>query len=238
MFYLSIRPQCSCASPTRPFLRIYLSKIFLHIPETYIFTYLLNHNILAHPRLLHFYVSTRPKYSSRIPDTSTSLRIYSTKIFLRIPDTSTFYVSTPPKYSCALSSALPFLHIVLLYYSTRQTTCGSIMSLSSSDGSISSGGSCSSFDSILATRSDDCINKVDDQNYRKRHLHFLLIARIQNSTRARSKKFVPLRLNWTDYVTQLVHQNEFAATFRMSLLSFNKLVESLRVKLEVDADQA
>ncbi len=52
------------------------------------------------------------------------------------------------------------------------------------------------------------------------------------------RKFAPVRLNWTDYVTQLVQQNEFAATFRMSLLLFNKLVETLRVKLEVDADQA
>ena len=91
---------------------------------------------------------------------------------------------------------------------------------------------------LLPASSDDSKNKDDDQNNKKMHLHYLLITRIQNSSRARSKKFAPLRLNWTDYVTQLVQQNEFAATFRMSLLSFNKLVETLRLKLEVDADQA
>jgi hypothetical protein len=84
----------------------------------------------------------------------------------------------------------------------------------------------------MSSSSDD-----DDQNYKKMHLHFLLITRIRNSSRARLKKFAPLRLNWTDYVAQLVQQNEFAATFRMSLLSFNKLVDTLRVNLEVDADQ-
>jgi hypothetical protein len=107
---------------------------------------------------------------------------------------------------------------------------------SSSDGSISSGGSCSSNDSILASSSDDSKNKDDDPNYKKMHLDFSLITRIRNSARALSKNYTPL--NWTDYVTQLLQQNEFAATFRMSLLSFNELVEILRVKLEVDADQA
>ncbi|KAI2498388.1 nuclease [Fragilaria crotonensis] len=113
------------------------------------------------------------------------------------------------------------------------------MSSSSDAGSISSGGSRSSYDSILASSSDDSSNKDDDQKYKRMYLNLLLITKIRNSTRARSKKFAPLRLNWTDYVTQLVvQQNEFAATFRMSLLSFNKLVDTLRVKLEVDADQA
>ncbi|KAI2507537.1 hypothetical protein MHU86_6925 [Fragilaria crotonensis] len=112
------------------------------------------------------------------------------------------------------------------------------MSSSSDAGSISSGGSRSSYDSILASSSDDSSNKDDDQKYKRMYLNFLLITKIRNSTRGRSKKFAPLRLNWTDYVTQLVQQNEFAATFRISLLSFNKLVDTLRVKLEVDADQA
>ncbi len=91
---------------------------------------------------------------------------------------------------------------------------------------------------LLPASSDDSKNKDDDQNYKKMHPHFLLITRIRNSSRGLSKKFEPLRLNWTDCVTQLVQQNEFAAAFRMSLLSFNKLVEALRVKLEIDADQA
>ncbi len=39
-------------------------------------------------------------------------------------------------------------------------------------------------------------------------------------------------------MAQLIQQNEFGVTFRMSLLSFNKLVETLRVKLEAGVDQA
>ena len=110
------------------------------------------------------------------------------------------------------------------------------MSSLSSDGSISSeGDSSTSYDSILASSTSD---DEDDQNHRTMHLHFLLIARIRSRIRERSKRFNPLRLNWAEYVTQLIHQNEFAATFRMSLLSFNKLVEILRVKLEVEEVQA
>ena len=45
------------------------------------------------------------------------------------------------------------------------------------------------------------------------------------------------RLIWTDYVAQLVHQNEFGVTFRMSLYSFNKLVDLLRLRLSVDEHQ-
>jgi hypothetical protein len=108
---------------------------------------------------------------------------------------------------------------------------------STSDSSISSGGdaSTSSNDSILATTSSD---EEEDQKHRKMRLHFLLIARIRNRNSERLKKFAPLRLNWAEYVAQLIQQNEFGVTFRMSLLSFNKLVETLRVKLEVDVDQA
>ena len=91
---------------------------------------------------------------------------------------------------------------------------------------------------LLPVARDDFKNKDDNQNYKKMHLHFLLITRIRNGSRARSMKFAPHRLNWTDYLTQLVQQNEFAATLRMSLLSFNKLAETLRVKLQVDADQS
>jgi hypothetical protein len=69
-------------------------------------------------------------------------------------------------------------------------------------------------------------------------LHFLLIARIRNRNSERLKKFAPLRWNWAEYVAQLIQQNEFGVTLRMSLLSFNKLIETLRVKLEVDMDQA
>ena len=46
------------------------------------------------------------------------------------------------------------------------------------------------------------------------------------------------RLIWPDYVAQLVHQNEFGVTFRMSLYSFNKLVDLLRLRLSVDEHQS
>jgi hypothetical protein len=107
---------------------------------------------------------------------------------------------------------------------------------STSDSSISSGGDAStSFnDSILATSSDE----EEDQKHRKMRLHFLLIARIRNRNSERLKKFAPLRLNWAEYVIQLIQQNEFGVTFKISLLSFNTFVETLRVKLEVDVDQA
>ena len=102
---------------------------------------------LAHPRHFHFYVSTRPKYScatltpyfyvstwskySCASLTTQFLFIYSTKIFLRIPNTSismylldqnvlahlwhlNSYISAQPKYSCT-SLTPPFLQI----YSTK-----------------------------------------------------------------------------------------------------------------------
>ena len=49
--------------------------------------YLLDHNILAHPRFLHFYVPTRPYYSCA-PLIPPFLRFYSTITFLLTRDTS------------------------------------------------------------------------------------------------------------------------------------------------------
>ena len=72
---------------TPPFLCIYSTKIFLRISDTSISTYLLNQNILVHLWHLHFYVSTQPKYSCA-PPTPPFLLIYSTKIYLRIPNTT------------------------------------------------------------------------------------------------------------------------------------------------------
>ena len=81
--YVPTRPKYLCASPTFEFLRISSTKIFFLIPDTSISTYLLDQNILAHPRFLHFYIHVppQPKYSCAhlIPP---FLRIYSTKIFL------------------------------------------------------------------------------------------------------------------------------------------------------------
>ena len=41
---------------------------------------------------------------------------------------------------------------------------------------------------LLPVARDDFKNKDDNQNYKKMHLHFVLITRIRNSSRARSKK--------------------------------------------------
>ena len=76
-FYVSTRTKYSCPPTTPTFLCIYSTKIFLHIPDISISTYLLDQNILLHPWHVNFYVSSWPKYSC----TSTTfpfLRIYST----------------------------------------------------------------------------------------------------------------------------------------------------------------
>ena len=61
-FYVHVtaQPKYSCAHLIPPFLRIYSTIIFLLTLDSSISTYLLDHNILAHPRFLNFYVSTRP----------------------------------------------------------------------------------------------------------------------------------------------------------------------------------
>ena len=83
-FYVLTWPKYSCASLTFEFLRIYLTKIFLSIPDTSISTYLLDQNIHAHPwfRQIYVHVPAQLKYSCAhsIPP---FLRIYSTKIFMR-----------------------------------------------------------------------------------------------------------------------------------------------------------
>ena len=138
-FYVSTRPKYSCASVTPPILCTYSTKIFLRTLDSTSSMYmlLLNQNILVHTRFLHFYVSTRQKYSCS-PLISPFLCTYSTKIFLHTLDSSFymhqldhnilshpwhlhFYVPTRPKYSCA-SSIPPFQHIYLTitrsYYAT------------------------------------------------------------------------------------------------------------------------
>ena len=86
-FYVSTQPNYPFPSLTSTFLSVYSTKKFFCIPETSISTYILDQNVLLHPRHLHFYLFTWPKYSCASP-TPTFLRIYLTKIFLRIPDTS------------------------------------------------------------------------------------------------------------------------------------------------------
>ena len=105
-----------------------------------------------------------------------------------------------------------------------------------SDSIFNSTGSCN-YDSDSDTDADDV--KKDNTNRRKklRYLLNLLLIRRQY-LRQRQPKFTPPRLVWTDYVSQLIQQNEFSVTFRMSLLAFNKLVEILRDDLEVHYHQA
>ena len=105
----------SCSSWTPPFLLmlIYLTNLFFRIPDTFIATTnLLNHNILAHPQHLHFYVSTQPYYSCP-PVDPPFLHTYSTKPqFLRS--------NTPPNCTHA-SLTTPFL----LNYLTKILLCAS-----------------------------------------------------------------------------------------------------------------
>ena len=67
-------------------------------------------------------------------------------------------------------------------------------------------------------------------------LLYLLLMRRRNYLR--SVRWSPPRLIWSDYVAELIHQNEFNVTFRMSLLSFQKLADLLRPALSVDELQS
>jgi DDE superfamily endonuclease len=109
--------------------------------------------------------------------------------------------------------------------------------------------SSSESDSILNSTDSDSDHHYDDTNttadasIRKKqeepaHQHFFNLLLIRRHHLQRASKFAAPRLVWTEYVAQLIHQNEFAVTFRMSLLSFNKLVEILRESLEVHECQA
>ena len=88
-FYVPTRPKYSCAPLIPPFLRTCtcLTNILLHTLNSSISTYLLDHNILAHPRFLHFYVPTWPRYSCA-PSIPAFLHINSTIIFFLTRDTS------------------------------------------------------------------------------------------------------------------------------------------------------
>jgi hypothetical protein len=103
--------------------------------------------------------------------------------------------------------------------------------------------SLSSLESVDSDSDSDSDNDADDNTDNKKgakkshYLLNLLLLRRHNLSRRRPK-FVPTRLVWKDYVSQLIHQNEFSVTFRMSLGTFNKLVEILREDLEVNQHQA
>ena len=106
-------------------------------------------------------------------------------------------------------------------------------STSSSDSSFNI-----SEDSILKTDSDGDQDVEREQKQAKKRRFFLTLLAIRHRKNCRSKKWSPPRLIWAEYVAELEHQNEFNVTFRMSLSSFNMLVDLLRVKLTVDENQA
>jgi thiamine kinase-like enzyme len=104
-----------------------------------------------------------------------------------------------------------------------------------SDSILNSTGSCN-HDSDSDTDADN--DKKDNTN-RCKKLHYLvkLLLIRRQYLRQRQPKCTPPRLVWIDFVSQLIQQNEFSVTFRMSLLAFNKLVEILRDDLEVHYHQ-
>lgn len=101
-----------------------------------------------------------------------------------------------------------------------------------------------SLSSLESVDSDsDSDNDADDntdnkKGAKKSHYLLNLLLLHRHNLSQRRPKFVPTRLVWKDYVSQLIHQNEFSVTFRMSLGTFNKLVEILREDLEVNQHQA
>ena len=100
---------------------------------------------------------------------------------------------------------------------------------------------CSSIsdDSQLKSDSDDEeVERQEEKKARRRRRFRIALLAVRYSQKFRSKKKWSLpRLIWPEYVEELIHQNEFDLTFRMSFLSFCKLVELLRVKLTVDDRQ-
>ena len=92
-------------------------------------------------------------------------------------------------------------------------------------------------DSVLKTDSEDGEVVLETEKRVKRRFFFNLLL-IRRRRYLRSKKWSPPRLIWNDDVAELMHQNEFNVTFRMSHSSFSKLVDLLRAKLEVDEKQA
>ena len=80
-------------------------------------------------------------------------------------------------------------------------------------------------------------DEVEREKKVKRQFLFKLFL-VRYRKKFRSKKWSPPRLIWADYVAELLHQNEFNVTFRMSLSTLDKLVDLLRVKLAVDEKQA
>jgi hypothetical protein len=85
-------------------------------------------------------------------------------------------------------------------------------------------------DSVLKTDAEDGEVVLETDKRVKRRFFFNLLL-IRRRRYLRSKKWSPPRLIWNDDVAELMHQNEFNVTFRMSHSSFSKLVDLLRAKL-------
>ncbi|KAI2494127.1 PIF1-like helicase [Fragilaria crotonensis] len=66
---------------------------------------------------------------------------------------------------------------------------------------------------------------------------YRLLIRRRNYMRLKIR-WSPPRLIWSDFVAELTHQNEFNIAFRMSLASFNKLLDLVRPALTVDELQS
>ena len=61
---------------------------------------------------------------------------------------------------------------------------------------------------------------------------------LKDSASTRNPKWNSYRIIWEEYLLQMTHQDEFEETFRMSYLTFQKLVKLLRKDLLVDELQA
>ena len=109
---------------------------------------------------------------------------------------------------------------------------------SSSNGSVSSAEV--SEDSLLRSCSMDSSSDEELKTLKKKvkNLPFFYLLSMRRRNYLRSIRWSPPRLIWSDYVAELTHQNEFNVTFRMSLSSFNKLVDLLRLELLVDESQS
>ncbi|KAI2498843.1 nuclease [Fragilaria crotonensis] len=107
------------------------------------------------------------------------------------------------------------------------------MSVSSSDDA--------SDDSLLRSCSSTDSDNKEVENVVKKvaslPFFYRLLIRRRNYMRLKIR-WSPPRLIWSDYVAELTHQNEFNITFRMSLASFNKLVDLVRPALTVDELQS
>ncbi len=89
---------------------------------------------------------------------------------------------------------------------------------------------------ICSTDSDeDAKTRMQEKNKNNSPSHLsLYLLLMRRRSYLRSVQWSPPRLMRSDYVAELIHQNEFNVTFRMSLVSFQKLAELLRPALSLN----